>query len=526
MNKEERELIIDKYRDMDDRLLVNRTTIEGKVIGSLWSNPDLYNDYRDLTSDSFITRDGRFYYGLGKRMADKGYEVFDEITVLTYLQENKKIEKIFNEKGGYENIGELMNIVNSKNTHTYVDDVLKSNTIIGLYREGFNIFNEITIEEGEKEKNIIPFELFKNMNSSQVAEWYDWRLQSISMDTSMGNIKIQYIDIDDDFLNSCDSGEEMGLPYDIIGKDINDKEIWGCPILSNATLGIHRGDAELIGAFSGKGKSSFVLANRVMPIVYRGEKICIMANEMTVNKYKSILLAMVLGYHFNYYKITRKHLKRGGFTQEQWTMIKKAQAYYREHYKNKIAFVDLESYGMDVPKRVIRRLSRQGVNYYIYDTFKADNMASDNTRGQLIENSKSLYQLAKKYNIGMTIVMQLAIHMENIRFLTSGCLSEAKGVKEVMSEIILFRELWDDEYDGEKYDVKPYRRVKDKETGKYLSTREYIKLNKEKRYRIFFLDKTRNDDDSQCVLYEFNGAWNIWREIGYCTPSHIDKRGK
>ena len=518
---------LQEFRELDERLITeNRLILEGKVVGCLWSNPDLYNEYKDLVSESFITEDGRYYYSLGKKMSKKGYEVFDEITVLTYIQENDILKSNFEKKGGFSNIKTVISSVNTKNLHTYIDEVFKANIIIDLHNEGFNLFNEILVTEGEKSKKVIPFEMFKNMSSTQVSEWYDWRLQSITMDKAMGNTKIVYLDLDDDFINSCDRGENMGLPYDVIGEEIEGKLIYGCPILNSSTLGIHKGDVELIGAFSGCGKSSYILANRVMPVIYHSEKICIMANEMDINRYKAIILPMILAYHFRYFGLPRQSLKKGKFTEEQWVMIRKAQTYYREHYNNKIAFVDIDNYDMSVAKTTIRRLSRQGVNYYIYDTFKAGNMESSNTRGQLIESSKTMYQLAKKYDVAITIVMQLAIHMENVRYVTSACLSEAKGVKEVISEMVLFRKLWEDEYDGEKYDVKPYRFIKDKQTGKYLKAKEYIQLDKDKIYRIFFLDKTRNDSDGKCVLYQFDGSWNKWKEIAYCTPSHIDARGK
>ena len=518
--------LISKYENLDKRLTENRLILEGKIIGCLWSNPDLFDDYRDLKLESFITNDGQFYYMLGKQMAEKGYEYFDEVTVITYLKENETLNKMFLDRGGYTSIREAMESVNSKNIAIYIDDIFKKNMMIEFNNEGFNLFNEIVATENDKEKTFIPYELFKSMNSQQVAEWYDWRLQSITMSKSMGSVKIVDLDIDDDFLSRCDNGEEMGLPYDILGEDIEGKPIWGSPIMSGATLGIHRGDAELIGAYSGKGKSSYILSNRVYPVIHKGEKICLMANEMTIDKYKAIILAMVLSHNLKYFGLTRRHLKKGGFNAEQKKKLKEAQEYYRKHFLGKIKFVDLDDYSMNSVKRVVKRLARQGVGYFVYDTFKSENMADSNSRGQLIENSKVLYQLAKKYNIGMTIVMQLAIWTEGTRFLTSSCLSEAKGVKEVLSEIIIFRELWADEYTGETYDIKPYRFVRDKETGKYTKTKEFIELDPDKKYRVFFLDKTRNDDDGQSILYQFDGAWNMWREIGFCTPSHIDKRSK
>lgn len=522
-----RDKFIEKYKDIDKRLLEGRLALEGKIIGCLWNNPDSFDDYRDLTLESFISNDGRYYYMLGKALAERGYEYFDEVTVLTYLDEKSTLKEGFTERGGYQSIKMAMESVKSVNIPIYIDDLFKKNIIIELLGEGFNIFEGITVRENDKEKIVIPFELFQNMSSQQVAEWYDWRLQSITMSKAMGNVKIVDLDLDDNFIEACDSGEEMGLPYNILGKDVNDKNIWGSPIMSNATLGIHRGDVELIGAYSGKGKSSYIVENRMFPIIYQGEKICIMANEMNIDKYKGMILPMILSHYFGYYGLSRRKLKKGGFLKDIETkeMIKKAQEYYRQHFLGKIKFVELEDYSMNSVQRVVKRLARQGVGYFVYDTFKSENMANDNTRGQLIENSKLLFQLAKKYNIGMTIVMQLAIHTTGTRYLTAACLSEAKGVKEVLSEFIIFRELWSDEYPGEKYDIKPYKYIKDSNTGKYTSTKECITLDKDKIYRVFFLDKTRNGDDGQAILYQFDGNYNRWYEIGFCTPSHVDKRG-
>ena len=68
--------------------------------------------------------------------------------------------------------------------------------------------------------------------------------------------------------------------------------------------------------------------------------------------------------------------------------------------------------------------------------------------------------------------------------------------------------------------------MKDKETGKWLKTVQPIELDKDKKYKVFFLDKTRNDTDSKAIVFEFNGNFNSWREIGLCNPSHIDSRAK
>jgi hypothetical protein len=102
------------------------------------------------------------------------------------------------------------------------------------------------------------------------------------------------------------------------------------------------------------------------------------------------------------------------------------------------------------------------------------------------------------------------------------CLSTAKQVSEVFSECVFFRSLWDDEWPGEKYDIKTYRNIKDPVTGKYTSAKELVELDRDKDYKIFFLSKTRNDNAGACFLYRFDGEWNRWVEIGKC---HVQNTG-
>ena len=61
-------------------------------------------------------------------------------------------------------------------------------------------------------------------------------------------------------------------------------------------------------------------------------------------------------------------------------------------------------------------------------------------------------------------------------------------IKEVLSELIMMRALWNDEYTGQKYDCKPYKWNKN---GK---EKEMLSLDPEKKYRVAFVNKTRNDE--------------------------------
>jgi hypothetical protein len=292
-----------------------------------------------------------------------------------------------------------------------------------------------------------------------------------------------------------------------------------CPLLNFHTLGLHKANVQIFAGFSGTGKSSFCVNSYILPILDQGEKVVIVANEMNKKAWQHIFVATILSQKLNYFGLPRKKQKMGGFNAEQREMMDKAKKYYEDHYRGRIKFVKIFDYSVEDVKRVFRKMNKQGFKYGVYDTFKSEDAASANVTGELIEASKQLLQVAEKEEMCIIITMQLAIYMENTRYLTAATLSNAKGVKEVVSELLLTRPVWDDEMPGEKYDIKPYRFKKDS-TGKYTKIKEEIQLHPDKKYRLVFLDKSRNDEGEAVFLYQFDGAWNKWTELGYCTPKH------
>ena len=147
---------------------------------------------------------------------------------------------------------------------------------------------------------------------------------------------------------------------------------------------------------------------------------------------------------------------------------------------------------------------------------KSDDSLDEKMFLQLLINSRKVFQLASKENIAIIPTYQLALYTVNQRYLDASCLANGKQIKEVFSEMIYMRQLWQDEYTGEKYDCKAYQLQKN-EDGKYTKVKRMIELDKDKKYIVAFLDKTRNDEDKQQVLYEVNGRFNSWKEIGYCN---------
>lgn len=481
-------------KEYPEILLQNRDMLEANFIFCLWKDPELYGEFKNELNPSkdFITPDGVFYYSLGKELYEMEYQSFDEVTVYTYLQGNETLLEGFNRRGGQRTVNEIRDILDVNNVETYYDQLLKSNMLLKLYDKGFDVVSEIN--------------KFKKMTTSQLYDYFEYQLDNVFLNRGAG-VKIEDLELDEQFIEDCDAGVEKGLSYHST-----------CPLLNYHTLGLHRSNVQIFSGFSGTGKSSFVVHSYVLPILDQGEDLVIVANEMNIKAWKHIFMATILSSKLKYFKVTRKKQKTGNFDPDQKEMLYKAKKYYDEHYKGRIKFVKIFDYSIEDVKRIMRKMSKKGYNYYIYDTFKAEDASSDKVTGELIEASKQLLQVAEKEDICIIITMQLAIYMEGTRYLTSATLSNAKGVKEVVSEVVLMRKLWDDEYTGGNFDVKPFKWL-DKPGG----AKEFIETKADKKYRILFLDKTRNDDDDICLLYQFDGAWNKWYEVGYCTPKHQNR---
>lgn len=260
--------------------------------------------------------------------------------------------------------------------------------------------------------------------------------------------------------------------------------------------------------------SSFVFENMVLTLAQNDVKCAVISNEQRSKDFKILLLEHILTKEMNYAALTRKKIKQGDFTPEQRAKIKEAAKIAEEKYCN-IKFAKLFDNDFSKVQKIIKKLSKVGYQLFMFDTMKSEDEINEAMWQQLLMHSRKLFQLASKENISIVCTYQLALHTLNRRYLDASCLSNAKQIKEVFSEMIYLRELWDDEYPGEKYDVKPYQMERDA-NGKYTGNKVEQKVDPDERYVIAFVDKTRNDDGKQQLLYKFTGRFNWWKEVGFC----------
>lgn len=305
------------WKEYPDELIKGRESAEATFIFCLWKQPDLYDDFPrvNATDDETLkTEDGIFYFSLGRQMFNQGFRSFDNVTIYTFLENKPTVKKHFDELGGYKTVSELCSLVNVENIDAYYDKIAKMNTLMTLYDKGFNVLPNI--------------DRFAKMTNQEVYDYYDYILNSVSIKNTH-DIDIETLEIDDKFLNECNDGSAQGISY---GKN--------CPILNYLTLGTPLGDMYMFAGHSGVGKTSFVFENMIIPMTDDGVKCAVISNEQRSKDFKQLLLVHILTNDLDYWGLTRKKLKMGKFTDEQWEYLRKAKQISREKYSN-IQFVKL-----------------------------------------------------------------------------------------------------------------------------------------------------------------------------------------
>lgn len=506
----------DKY---PKELLEGRINAEASVIGVLWQDP-LILDEISLSSADFLSKDGRFYFGVEKHLRSKNLNEFDEVAVINNLSE-EALEK-FNERGGYKAIDNMASVVSLKNRDSILDELYRYNTILRLYDAGFNLTKKIQI--GKKE--MTPLEFSKNLTSTELVEWYETQLNKMYV----GGYDVKLledvdIEITDEFLESLEDAEEYGTPYAYAGKDINGDNMNVFPYLSSLTLGFTRQASHYIAGFSSSGKTA-MWCSIAMSMALQ-EKILILCNEQSSKVWKINMILFILYKHFKEYGITKSSLMAGKLTDENKRMLQKAKDYFNEHYKGRMHFIQLSENSFDVVKSKIRFYALQyGYSMVIFDTLKiSDSNKRDGNLAaweELVQYSRDLDILAKKFNLIMCASVQLAQSQKGALFLDSNMLSGAKGMVEQLDTLLCIRDVYKDELDqSSKYFCHPYQIVRD-ESGNSV-TKDYL-CDPKYPWKFCFLAKSRNSENStssgSALMFRFNGRYATFSECCWGKPKH------
>lgn len=504
----------------DERLLESRLTEEGNVCGCLLNDLTLYDDC-GLSVKDFVTQSGRMLFSLGKQIRDKKYHTFDEITFISHANEDLR-DRINEEFGGFKQIQNVMDAVSLKNYDTFLDDLNKSNIMLSLYRKNFNLLDEMTLDNGKK---VVPFQLFKKFTASEVIDFYEGTLSTL--DTKINSSKIieqGFIDFDDIFLERLEKKEEVGVSFGEAGENIHGEKIKTFPFMSSNILGVKHGTLNCWAAHSGAGKSTYMITV-LMSLISQGERFTVVTNESSVSDVKVQFLVWVLTRCLDYWEVSKKKLVSGNLTAQDKQKIKEARKYWKEHYAKSVKITSLSDADARLTCQIIKKdITRGGYSGFLVDTFKLSMDGGNNEAFwmSLIKDTRALTEIAMRYNVIGLMTVQLALNSLNRCWIDASCLSNSRGIKETLSNLIMFRKVTDAELDpGSPYFIHPFR-TKQKEDGTWYE--EDFLPDRSKVWRLFFIDKCRRGADSNdtgvAYLVRYDGDFCCFYETSKARPTH------
>ena len=475
------------------KLLGNSGVIEGMVLFSILKDMSLLNDFK-LTNKDFLMEESKHIYNLIRLMESKGIEVVDETTINVTISTNPTLQEFFKEYGTARDLMRQAENVNATNFDSHYDALLKRNYLLELKEKGFNIYQYT--------------EAFSEMDFEDCVNFVEHKVIS----TEIGNcrvgrgLEINTLELTDSFIDELINGEVFDT--------LSFAET--CPILNGVVNGMVTGTTTIIAAPSGNGKSSFVLSNIIFPIVKTGEKVLLISNELNYKQYMMMLISIIATKELGDYSVTRDKVMKGRL-EDGHRKLKAIQKYINENIKDRIQFINYNSGEVDIVVKLMKKYSKQGFKMAVFDTMKAENSADGKAWATLIENSKQLTYTAQECEMSFIMPYQVAHGSYDRRVLSRADLSEGKGVINVASVLLMFRKVKSDEFDDGKYAIKPYTYIKNRETGKWDKTNVEFK-DKTKQYIIVTVDKNRFGKDSVHILYQFDGQYCTYKELGYCTP--------
>ena len=504
----------------DERLLESRLTEEGNVCGFLLNDLTLYDDC-GLSSNDFITKSGRMLFTIGKQIRDKRYHIFDEITFLSNASEDLK-NKINNEFGGFRQIQNVMDAVSLKNYDSFLDDLNKSNIMLALSRKNFNLLDEMILDNG---KRVVPYQLFKKLSASEVIDFYEGTLSTL--DTKINSSKIVeegYINFNDAFIERLENKEEMGVSFGEAGINVKGDAIKTFPFMSSDILGVKHGTLNCWAAHSGAGKSTYMVTV-LMGLISQGERFTIVTNESSVSDVNIQFLIWTLTRCLDYWKISKKKLSSGNLTDKDRQKIQEAQTYWEQNYAKSIKVTSLSDADARLTCQIIKKdITRGGYTGFLVDTFKLsmDSGNNDTFWMSLVRDTRSLTEIAMKYNAIGLMTVQLALNSLNRCWIDASCLSNSRAIKETLSNLIMFRKVTDLELDpSSPYYINPFR-LKQREDGSWYE--EEFLPDRSKVWRLFFIDKCRRGADSNdtgvAYLVRYDGDFCGFYETAKARPTH------
>lgn len=465
---------------------------EANIVSLLYKNYELIYSYTNLKDSDFSINMWKVYFHIVFDIVIKEKKTLDEITVNFYLEKHPKLRDKYEEYGGWQKIKDTGEYVKEENLEGYVHELQKWNVVLQLLSKKFPVQSRISE--------------FADMDVSQIYDEYTALLNHIfvNAETDQKSYNLSY-NIEET-IEELDKGLAVGMPYH------------NMPIYSKETGGMYLGGIHLLGGISNVGKSTY-LRNCIIPSSLEyGEPIVIMLNEDGLKKWQREMLVWVAN---NIYKedLQKYTVRDGKYTDEAKRLLYKCANWIKaQEEDNKIIIIPLLKWKTSYACKILNKYASLGVKHFIIDTFKADHDAtSDNNWFIGQQNMVMINDIVKpeSKNLSIVITFQMDKGSSKQRYFTQSNIGVFKNIVDVASTASMVRAIFEDEYEGGKHELKVFR-----SEGKNGKTKIPVKLDKNKKYHVMFIVKSREGaaNDYQ-IVYEVDLSRNIIKEIGTTVVS-------
>lgn len=460
---------------------------EANVVSILYKNPDSIFE-TNLSLDEFNNNIWRVYWTIANDIIKiEKKSSLDDITVGLYLEKHSKLRNKYEEYGGYDTITNAGAYVKSENLYGYIQELRKWNSVIKLAKRGCPVkdrlsdYCDMTAEEIYNEWEAFINDIFVNVDCDVK-----------SYDISEGIY---------DLIEKLNEGLAIGLPYN------------NMDIITKETGGQYLGSITLVGGLSNVGKSTFARNATIPTAIKEKERVVVMVNEDGIDKWQRELIIYVANNIIR--EDVQKHILRDGHYQEDTkALLYKAADWIVEQTQNHlITVIPFERYKTKTAIKTIKKYASMGVKYFILDTFKMDaGDVSDKSWLEMQQNMVEINDVIKpeSKNLHILITFQLAKGSVKQRYYTQDNIGMSKNIIDPASTCIMIRDLYDDEYTGEKRELKVYRLE-----GKNGKTKIPVKLDRDVHYQIAFIIKNREGSANRYqVVFSHDMSRNIMKEVG------------
>ena len=464
---------------------------EANIVSIYYKKPDLMYD-SELKLEDFTENTWRVYWQIAYDIVIKEHKpVLDDITIGLYLEKHNKLKQKYDDYGGYETIEKATEYVKTENLSGYIAELNKWNTVLMMLKNKFPVYDRLSE--------------FADMSLDDIYVEYEAILNHIFINADEDIQSYSIEEEIDDLIDELNEGLAVGLPY------------YEMPLLNKKTGGQLTGNITLVGGLSNMGKTTLVRSMCIPASIKNGEKLVIIINEEGRKKWQREMLVWVANniYKFDLQKFV---VRDGKYSAEVMDMLRKCANWIKEKASdNTVTIIPFNKYRTEKAIKVIKKYASLGVKYFILDTYKADSGSrSDKMWLEMQQSMVDIYDTVKTdggKDVHIVVTFQLAKSSARQRFYSQDNIGQAKNIVDVASTCLMIRDVFEDEYTGEKNALKVY-----KLEGKNGKSKIPVNLDHDKHYQLIFIVKNREGAaNNYQIVIEHDMSRNLLKEVGFTS---------